>query len=320
MPTLTYTAAGFPAASSPALTGTHLLNFSWSELTWAAITVGRAGMTQVLQFGLSSAYEIVYRMAMVYANLVENPSGRLSRSSAYDALDPSEKGAVSYFLGLSLAKLFAERCLQVPWLLHLDVYRAMLSAVLGPGRSKPDLVGRDDKGDWIVIESKGRTQRLDQGALNKAKIQSQRVRTISGASPKYRMGVQSYFESACLCLAVDDPRGEGFIDLPITRQMIDIEYYRPLRGWLEEADRIETSIIENRLYWVRVEPQFDFAVGLDADRYRGPKMMNAAETSHSGLPEFPDRYIGKDGVLVQLGPRWSVERMREEPERRIRLR
>ena len=102
MPTLSYTATGFPDGSPSGLSGTHELTFSWSELVWAAITVGRAGISQVLQFGLFSAYEIVYRAAIVYANIMETAGGGLFRSAAYDGLDPSEKGAVSYFLGLLL--------------------------------------------------------------------------------------------------------------------------------------------------------------------------------------------------------------------------
>jgi hypothetical protein len=316
MPTLSYTATGFPDGSPSGLSGTHDLTFSWSELVWAAITVGRAGISHVLQFGLFSAYEIVYRAALVYANIMETAGGGLFRSAAYDGLDPSEKGAVSYFLGLTLSKLFAERCLQVPWLLHLDIYRAQLSVILGSGRSKPDLVGQDSNGDWVVIESKGRTHGLDEAALAKAKTQSERVRSISGVGPKYRMGVQSYFESSRLCLSIDDPDGDGEIDLPITREMVEHEYYRPFRGWLDDSDHVETIVIGNRIYIVRREPRFDLAVGLDVGRYRRQPIEKMSIGAAENLLGLSDRFVGKDGVLVFLGTRWSSERMREQPEYR----
>ena len=319
MPTLSYTATGFPDGSPAGLSGTQQLNFTWSELVWAAITVGRAGVSHVVQFGLFSAYEIVYRAALVYANIMETAGAGLFRSAAYDGLDPSEKGAVSYFLGLTPSKLFAERCLQVPWLLHLDVYRAQLSVVLGPGRSRPDLVGQDCNGEWVVIESKGRTHGLDAAALEKAKAQSQRVRRISGAVPKFRMGVQSYFESSRLCLSIDDPNGYGEIDLPITREMVEHEYYRPFRGWLDESDDVETLAIGDRIYLVRREPRFDLAVGLDAGRYKRLPTGKIQVAAAENVPASGDRFVGKDGVLVVLGTRWSAERMRQQPENRPSL-
>jgi hypothetical protein len=90
MPKLTYSATGFSPTAPPSLSGEHTLDFAWSELVWAAISVGRAGMRQILQFGAYSAFEMVYRIALLYANLQEMPSEYLTRSNAYNALDPSE--------------------------------------------------------------------------------------------------------------------------------------------------------------------------------------------------------------------------------------
>ncbi len=110
----------------------------------------------IFRYGQFSLFEITYRSALIYANLCDDGAGRIKRSEAYDGLDPSEKGAVSYFLGLTLAKAFAERELDVPWLMHLDVYRKELAPVLS-GQSRPDLVGQTTGGSWVVIEAKGRT-------------------------------------------------------------------------------------------------------------------------------------------------------------------
>lgn len=68
-------------------------------------------------------FEIIYRSSICHANLRSNPSRRLEKSGAYIALDRSEKSAVSYFNGLTIAKLVASRLFGVPWLMHLDVYR-----------------------------------------------------------------------------------------------------------------------------------------------------------------------------------------------------
>jgi len=55
-----------------------------------------------------------------------------------------------------MAKAFAERVLEVPWLMHLDVCRDELLPVF-EGQSHPDLVGQTAGGDWIVVEAKGRS-------------------------------------------------------------------------------------------------------------------------------------------------------------------
>ena len=138
MPRLTYYAKNFPASYGALLSGTNSLNFGWPELLWAAISVGRGELLHLLRHGAFSEFEMAYRAAILFANLRETGSGDLERSAAYRGLDPSEKGAISYFMGLTVAKLFADRLLNVPWLMHLDVYRKKLSPI--HGAAKPDLV------------------------------------------------------------------------------------------------------------------------------------------------------------------------------------
>jgi hypothetical protein len=77
---------------------------------------------------------------------------RLRRTSTVKTLDPTEKGAVSYFIGMTFCKVFATRLLNTPWLLHLDVFRPQLNPVL-TARSRPDLVGLEQgKTKWHAFE------------------------------------------------------------------------------------------------------------------------------------------------------------------------
>src|SRR3712207_7091622 len=50
----------------------------------------------------------------------------------------------SYFLGLTFAKLFAEQYLNVPWLMHLDVYRDSLQPYSVNSSARPDLVRSEE--------------------------------------------------------------------------------------------------------------------------------------------------------------------------------
>ena len=202
MPSFLYHASDFPA-HYPHLVGTHELAISWAELNWAAQTVGKAEEDVGLH-GIYSLFEAAYRTTIVWANLMESGTGRLVKTPSYNALDPSEKGAVSYYLGLTFAELFAYRRLHVPWLLHFDIYGDEHDAYL-EGEAKPDLIGLSEAGDWIVYEAKGRTGGLLNSIMDDAKEQAGKIqlhasrpipsRSRSGLSPAPWWGVTTIGES-----------------------------------------------------------------------------------------------------------------------------
>jgi len=108
------TLSSFDSKTWPLLSGQQAQACSWARIVHSAATVGRANTAHVMQHGGYSWLELVYRVTMVLANLKEATSGQLVSTAAYRTLDPSEKGAVSYFLGLTVAELLAGRRLRVP--------------------------------------------------------------------------------------------------------------------------------------------------------------------------------------------------------------
>lgn len=95
-------------------------------------------------------------MSLIGRYLDHQHPDRLFRSAVYDDSDRSEKGAVSYYLGLVIAKLLAERLLGAVQVWHYDRYRPLLT---NPGRlsTRPDLLAESILGDRYLIEGKGRT-------------------------------------------------------------------------------------------------------------------------------------------------------------------
>src|SRR6266511_152532 len=164
---LPYEPKNFGPSMGNLLTSHQTIQFEWSDLCHAAITVGRRNWADVWQHGAHSWLEATWRVAMVRSALVQDPAGLLRLSHSFQALDASEKAAISYFLGLTLTKLIAEQLFKVQWLLHLDVYRKRLQPKLATS-NKPDFVGMDGFGNWIVIEAKGR-RRLTTSAMLHAK-------------------------------------------------------------------------------------------------------------------------------------------------------
>jgi len=130
------------------------LAVTWDDILGAAVTVGRPRRHYVFRHGAASMYEALFRWSLVRMALEQSgPYGyRLRRTTAARTLDPTEKGAVNYFLGMTFCKLFAAKLLNTPWLLHLDVFRPMLNPVL-TGRSRPDLVGQvQGLAQWHAFE------------------------------------------------------------------------------------------------------------------------------------------------------------------------
>lgn len=320
MPTLPYRASNFPPQYGNALAGQHDLAITWSELIWAAISVGRAELLHLLRFGAFSRFEIVYRAALIFANLKERPDGSITRSEAYDGLDPSEKGAVSYFLGLTTAKLVSDRLLAVPWLMHLDVYRQDLQPVLQSGETRPDLVGQTTGGQWVAIESKGRTNGRDARALERAKEQVEALVSVGGVAPALRVALQAHFESGVLSCTLDDPEGKKSkreLHIPLSTPKLFEGYYRPFRAWFEEVPNTRRETVRGRRFRVADFHDLDLSVGLDEVLLNNDPPAGAAPDQREHVAEERTT-VGGDGILVEVGSLWTAANMRREPQERRR--
>ena len=308
MPSFLYHASDFPA-HYPHLVGTHELAISWAELNWAAQTVGKAEEDVGLH-GIYSLFEAAYRTTIVWANLMESGTGRLVKTPSYNALDPSEKGAVSYYLGLTFAKLFAYRRLHVPWLLHFDIYGDEHDAYL-EGEAKPDLIGLNEAGDWIVYEAKGRTGGLLNSIMDDAKEQAGEVTTIGGVYPTLRVASLVFFRSDGLHLQVADPpadkRGRKRT-LNLSPAEMLARYYQRITPREPEIanDRIETR----RGLRYRVLPLRDLDFEIAVPQFE-EFTMQAQETISDDR-----RFVGPDGVEITLGEAWSDQNMRRAPQQR----
>jgi len=119
-----YESEDFP---HPTRNGSFELAVTWDDILWAAVMVGRPNRHYVFRHGRASHYEALFRLSLVRMALEQaGPNAyRLRRTSAAKTLDPTEKGAVSYFLGMTLCKLFASKLLNTPWLIHLDAFRPL---------------------------------------------------------------------------------------------------------------------------------------------------------------------------------------------------
>jgi len=287
-------------------------DFSWDDILWAAITVGRANWLHVFQHGNSSLWEMICRAAMVRMTLrTDRNEQHYYCSRVFRALDPSEKGAVSYFVGMIICKLFAERFLQVPWLMHLDKYRSQINIGLLSGRSRPDLIGHSLSGDWVVFESKGRSSKPYREDKNKAKIQASRISQINNQQVRYNIALFSYYANDdCLEVYCEDPPADEQeeIHLTVKPDMLIQTYYNPLIEFIgERALRTQLDTGE----FTSIE-QDDFSIGIEqeliesllkedfrgANEYLAKSVDRRTNEKNAGVYKL-------DGVCVKAGETWK---------------
>lgn len=311
--------------------------YHWEDLLWAGLTVGRRSLLDVFAFGQASLMEIVWRCAMIRANLddVLHLNGRnfFEATPAFRFLDGSEKGAVSYFLGLMLAKLAAGDRLSVPWLLHLDLYSAAnpygthIPVTVPTGtNSRPDLIGLAAGGGWLVCEAKGRTGSILNTQRVAAKEQTRMISTINRVAPSWRYASFARFSGQQMALAHEwidpsDARDDAF---PLTLSIGEFfqHYYRSISQFLRMDDptmrpaRPIFSPEDDREYLMREVPGLDIWIGLDS-RHKAIELVGDRDFRYDSdekvlslfggyTPPEPRRglKVGSDGIAVLTGASW----------------
>jgi hypothetical protein len=228
-------------------------------------------------------------------------------------MDQTEKGAASYFLGMTLTKLLADRLLDIPLLWHVSTSSQALSFI--PGKSRPDLIGcSSNLNEWIVAEAKGRSEGFDSSALSRAKAQSKMITTINGKNPKFRFGSESYF-SPYLCVELEDP--------PAEREAVPVQFRidQAMGEYYSILPILQERGSEERIRGIAYLTMHDEDVGVTI----GLPAHFVLPTSESGLPASESaqaldnrttqhEYLGKDRYFIRLDSRWSESEMEKQPQ------
>lgn len=319
MPTITYTASDFPSGSLPSLTGTHQINVTWHELVWSAVSVGKRGLDDMLAHDIHSIDEILFRAYSIWANLHEI-NGQIHRSPSYDDLDPTEKGAISYFHGMAIAKLISSRLFQAHWMTHLD--RLVDYSAIGlAGRSRPDLAGVDVKGRWIVVESKGRSLGFSNAALQKAKEQVRQVHSIDSVPPYFRVGIQSFFAPNLSAYIIDPEKPtHDSVKLTIGHKRLAKEYYKrflrvgDLKTREQQIKGRHHSFIDLTSIGVSVGVSDKIEQFIEFGKLHSLETVEYFEQDESKKSDKRITYVAfPDGIAIGLDERWSKSAMERKP-------
>ena len=304
-----YESDSFPASRGLSLSGQ--LAVTWGDILWAAVTLGRPNLHYVFEHGPASKYEAVFRWSLVRMALEQRgPFGsRLRRTDAFRSLDPTEKGSINYFLGMTLCKLFADKLLGTPWLLHLDVFRNQLGPTILTGRSRPDLVGQEAVGvAWHAFESKGRASVPGANEKAKAKAQAQRLVSVNCQACDLHIGAITYFRNDVLRFYWRDPEpevGRG-ISIPDPSNMWGY-YYSPFVALLRDAT-IGGAEAPAAGQIVAVDG-LDLEIGAHEEIYSAlfaEDWMRARIIAKNNREVFIKDGYKSDGLLVRAGNSWRV--------------
>ncbi len=305
-----YEAEDFPSGTLQ--NGQSNLEVSWNDILWAAVTVGRPNLQYVFKHGDASAYEALFRWSLVRMALEQSGprASRLRRTAAATMLDPTEKGAVNYFLGMTVCKLFADKLLNTPWLLHLDVFREHLHAVLTQ-RSRPDLVGcangcTNGQEIWHAFECKGRISPPTQKVKDKAKEQAVRIESVNGSACTLHIGAVTYFRNNVLHFHWRDPPPEARGDIVIkTTPDVWRHYYAPV---LETIRRHNPDALGSENPPLVPVAGADLTVGVHRLVAR-PLAAGQWEEARGIAADYAERIAAdgyqRDGLFVRAGDSWS---------------
>jgi hypothetical protein len=263
--------------------------------------------------------DTIVRAHTIYASLFQFGNS-LEKSTLYRSLDPTEKGATSYFLGMVAAKLLASHLLQTPWLFHLSMFKSSGGTASLISKSEPDLIGRTSKGDWIVLEAKGRTHEYSLTAMKTAKLQTRQLRWINGQPPTLRAGVQAYFDPD-LRFSINDPDEfePGARDLQVNLQDSLLKYYS---GFTRRDVRLTRELqLDSRTFVIQNYEDIGVSIGIDKRLIDVLYAQNASESlpidGQAGIAKLSGFHVYPDGLAVSLDSRWDDEKMRNDtPTRR----
>lgn len=286
------------------------LAVSWDEILWAALTIGRPSVHDVFAHGAASFHEAMFRLSLVRMALEQyGPAAtRLRRTSAYKNLDPTEKGAISYFLGMIFCKVFSSRLLSTPWLLHLDIFKSAIpTSVLG--RSRPDLFGQQiGSRAWLSFETKGRASKPSSADRIKAKAQATRLVSVNGSPCTLHVGSFAFFANDALHFHWIDPPSDP--RRPIEIPGIDDAwrfYYGPSKALWDNFGRAAGAQDQAGIKFevpfldltVRVHPLLaPFFVDSDWAGAQQAMLELAEQLKTEGFQ--------LDGLKIDSGPSWRI--------------
>lgn len=291
--------------------------FRTQDLLRSIVRVGKRNHSDLAKYGYYSKMEMQYKIAIILANTKISSSNLMLRSDVYKLLDPSEKTNISYYLGLAFSHLLSESILRVAWLMHLDVYHKGYSIKYNSSKikSRPDLFGQDTSGDWVVIESKGRSNSMELGLIDVAKDQTRRIHSIAhGVSPSVnkrplKIASVTHFIGNELTVNWMDPDDSD--DDAQTIEVVDSDFFRE---YYRSVISVIGGVFDNRQpsqfgqFYIEQIDDLGNMIGIHISIYNAysleefDSIKSLCQNIDTERPKIPENAsLGMDGIIFILG-------------------
>jgi hypothetical protein len=298
------------------LNGSHEIPITKSMMMQAAITEGAPTLQAYGFSGLHAISFAIHKMSAI-TSIANFSNDNVTLPRGYDALDPSEKNVLSYWMGMTMAKVMAEHFFGVPRLSHAFALNKLSVITLQDEESNvlPDFVGHDNDFNWFSIEAKCYKIRASETMREYWKGQAHQIAKVYGSDKLTHCYCFTKLKPKFSVELVDPP----IVDPPIQKrkdgQEIKVDpmrmqnfYYRPFVELLDEKN-LE---VDNKLGVKYKEVAFDsisrtkFSIGIMLevlDRLEKKDLVMGLQSINlEKVKNFvnSDTYIGSDGIAVKL--------------------
>lgn len=329
MPRIYYTAENYKGIYSSLNTANeNFILCKKIDLYRAIITVGNPkyigfSLKDIKKLGLLRVIysNIIEKMMLIYSNIESDPTG-IYLHPIYDTYVSDNKRIVSYNLGMAVAKLYSEKLLRIPHLIHVESLKKNNAIVLKPGLpspktgkpkrpQEPDLIGLTSNGDWHVFESKGTSSTSLKSKITEAKKQAEQILSINNETPSTLTACATSFTKERIFTKLNDPQPVGKKEYEINMDNFYVSYYQSFFAlyefssgtlFLKTIDNIEYNCFILQLDQLHLEIGLDLKIHkfletndyLGISKYFTEKRHVIYDSVKSIRPS-----IGLDGILVK---------------------
>lgn len=286
------------------LNGSLVLPFTEKSLIRSAIA---AGQNPNKIFNAKDAKAHIDGLAALVRSSLDCSGPSLRATTHFQALGSTNKGTKSFLIGNTLCAHAAYKTLNIRWLVDIETPPPRLNFKFKKGRKRrPDFVGRDNKNQWYVFESKGRTSCPTPAELSEWKEQARMIQMINGIKPVHHivsashLNVNNDWEVLWLDPAFDDGFG---INLP------DDRFFKSYYSTLDLTLRGNENLLQESEHGLLIPlPEAGVSVGLHKDIVRALREMDYASIVNFSLqdheqevgPEPTGTTVFADGILIRI--------------------
>lgn len=291
------------------------------DLYRSIITVGNPSffsLQNIRDYGFARAlYDSILKKVAIVASNIQSDLAGMRRHPIFDTYVSDEKRIVSYNLGMAFAKLYSEKLLDIPNLVHIEFLKKQNAVTFvqqaGNLRPKePDLVGQTADGNWHIFEAKGVSSLTSQlnGKITEAKNQVRQVATIHGVPPATGSACATYIGPDRILTYLEDPPSDEGKRVEINREKFLDSYYAP---FLLAEKTLDRPLRQERIDGLDVDfydlqnASRKLSIGLDREiselirskKYDLPQSITRRLRKYSSRDRGQDKYsIGLDGFVV----------------------